>query len=125
MGNCRNRQNHHRELGSAGRRSSNRQELGSVACIGPICPGFAARLPEPSRWQELAFLRITTPPSLGRAAAAATDAFAFLQALRRDPMAVRIEPGPDHDGIFHSVPYEHLHQFFDGLLGRYYEYRGH
>ncbi len=48
---------------------------------------------------ELAFLRITTLPSLGRAAAAPRDAFAFLEALRRDPMAVRIEPGPEHDGI--------------------------
>lgn len=49
---------------------------------------------------ELAFLRITTLPSLGRAAAAPSDAFAFLHALRRDPMAVRIEPKPDHDGLF-------------------------
>lgn len=48
---------------------------------------------------ELAFLRITTLPSLGKAAAAPTDAFAFLRALHRDPMAVRIEPGPDHDEI--------------------------
>lgn len=48
---------------------------------------------------ELAFLRITTLPSLGRAAAAPSDALAFLNALRRDPMAIRIEPGPDHDGI--------------------------
>jgi toxin-antitoxin system PIN domain toxin len=48
---------------------------------------------------ELAFLRITTLASLGKAAATPRDAFAFLQALRRDPMAVRIEPGPDHDGI--------------------------
>ena len=48
---------------------------------------------------ELAFLRITTLPSLGRAAATPSDAVVFLQALRRDPMAVRIEPGPDHDGI--------------------------
>ncbi len=49
---------------------------------------------------ELAFLRITTLPSLGTAAARPSDAFAFLQALRRDPMTVRIEPGPDHDVIF-------------------------
>ena len=49
---------------------------------------------------ELAFLRITTLPSLGKAAAAPSDAFEFLHALRRDPMAVRIDPGPDHDGIF-------------------------
>ena len=48
---------------------------------------------------ELAFLRITTLPSLGKAAASPSDAFAFLQALRREPMAVRIEPGSDHDGI--------------------------
>ena len=48
---------------------------------------------------ELAFLRITTLPSLGRAAAAPSDAFAFLRALRREPMAVRVEPGQDHDGI--------------------------
>jgi toxin-antitoxin system PIN domain toxin len=49
---------------------------------------------------ELAFLRITTLPSLGRNSAAPSDAFEFLHTLRRDPMAVRIEPGPDHDGIF-------------------------
>ena len=48
---------------------------------------------------ELAFLRITTLPSLGKAAARPGDTFAFLRALRRDPMAVRIEPGPDHDAI--------------------------
>ncbi len=48
---------------------------------------------------ELAFLRITTLPSLGKAAAAPSDAFAFLHALRREPMGVRIEPGPEHDGI--------------------------
>ena len=49
---------------------------------------------------ELAFLRITTLPSLGTAAARPSDAFAFLHAFRQEPMTVRIEPGPDHDVIF-------------------------
>ncbi len=49
---------------------------------------------------ELALLRVTTLPSLGRAAAAPSDVFAFLAALRRQPVAARVEPGPAHDGIF-------------------------
>ena len=49
---------------------------------------------------ELALLRITTLPSLGRAAAAPSDVFAFLAALRRQPAAARVEPGPAHDEIF-------------------------
>jgi hypothetical protein len=48
---------------------------------------------------ELAFLRITTLPSLGKAASPPGDAFEFLNALRRNPMAVRIEPGRTHDEI--------------------------
>jgi hypothetical protein len=48
---------------------------------------------------ELAFLRITTLPSLGKAASPPGDAFEFLNALRRNPMAVRIEPGRAHDEI--------------------------
>ena len=53
-----------------------------------------------TRLVELAFLRITTLRSLGKDSAPPTDAFEFLHALRRDPMVVRIEPGPDHDEIF-------------------------
>lgn len=49
---------------------------------------------------ELALLRVTTLPSLGKAAAEPRDVFAFLAALRREPLAVRIEPGPAHDAIF-------------------------
>jgi len=48
---------------------------------------------------ELAFLRITTLPSLGKAAVSPRDAFEFLNALRRDPMSVRIEPGRSHGEI--------------------------
>jgi hypothetical protein len=48
---------------------------------------------------ELAFLRITSLPSLGKAASPPGNAFEFLSALRRNPMAVRIEPGRAHDEI--------------------------
>jgi toxin-antitoxin system PIN domain toxin len=48
---------------------------------------------------ELAFLRITTLPSLGKSASPPGDAFEFLNALRRNPMAVRIEPRRAHDEI--------------------------
>lgn len=49
---------------------------------------------------EVALLRITTLPSLGKAAAAPRDVFAFLSALHRQPAAVRVEPGAAHDTIF-------------------------
>ena len=49
---------------------------------------------------ELALVRITTLPSLGKAAARPEDAFAFLAALRDQPSAIRISPSFEHDDIF-------------------------
>ncbi len=49
---------------------------------------------------ELALVRISTLPSLGRSAATAPDVFRFLDALRAQPAALRIEPGERHPRLF-------------------------
>lgn len=45
---------------------------------------------------ELALLRIMTLPALGKAAAAPSDVFEFLSALKVHPMVLRVEPGEQH-----------------------------
>jgi len=49
---------------------------------------------------ELALLRISTLPGLGAAAATPADVFRFLDALRAQPGALRVEPGERHPRLF-------------------------
>jgi toxin-antitoxin system PIN domain toxin len=49
---------------------------------------------------ELALLRVSTLPSLGKAAATTRDVFRFLGALSTQAAALRIEPGPAHTRLF-------------------------
>jgi toxin-antitoxin system PIN domain toxin len=52
---------------------------------------------------ELALLRISTLPSLGSAAATPGDVFRFLDAVRAQPVALRIEPGERHPRLFAAL----------------------
>jgi toxin-antitoxin system PIN domain toxin len=45
---------------------------------------------------ELALLRISTLPSLGKSAAPTAEVFKFLETLKTQPAALRIEPGERH-----------------------------
>ena len=54
---------------------------------------------------ELALLRVTTLPRLGKAAASTPEVFAFLHALKQTSYR-RLDPGPRHDGQFQRLCYE-------------------
>jgi toxin-antitoxin system PIN domain toxin len=48
---------------------------------------------------ELALLRISTLPSLGKSAAPTAEVFKFLETFKAQPAALRIEPGERHLGF--------------------------
>jgi predicted nucleic acid-binding protein len=48
-------------------------------------------------------LRISTLPSLGSSAAKPSDVFRFLDAVRVQPVALRVEPGERHPRLFAAL----------------------
>jgi len=52
---------------------------------------------------ELALLRISTLPSLGKSAAPIREVFRFLEALKEQPAVLRIEPGEHHLHLLASL----------------------
>ena len=68
-----------------------------AACYGWLTRALAGEEPvATTSVVELALLRISTLPALGRASATPADVFRFLAALRQQSWIVRIEPGDHH-----------------------------
>lgn len=68
-----------------------------AACYGWLTRALAGDEPvATTSVVELALLRISTLPALGKVSAAPADVFNFLTALRQQSWTVRVEPGEHH-----------------------------